>query len=129
MKNNSFFKLIIDMLSLITLFFLFFIKITGNDIHEILGLVLTLFIIAHLLLNRKWITSLIKNISSRNINSKHKVIFILNTILFALFCISLISGIIISKFVFNFGISNTILLSLHRISSFMLLIIAVLHLG
>ena len=82
MKNNSFFKLIIDMLSLITLFFLFFIKITGNDIHEILGLVLTLFIIAHLLLNRKWITSLIKNISSRNINSKHKVIFILNTILF-----------------------------------------------
>lgn len=129
MKNNSFFKLIIDILSLTTLFLLFFIKITGNDIHEILGIILILFIVAHLLLNRKWITSLSKNISSKNINSKHKILFILNLILFALFCVSLISGIIISKFIFNFGISNTILLSLHKISSFMLLIVAVLHLG
>ena len=66
-------KIILDVLMLILLIILNGYNITGNKIHEVLGILTFILFLLHLILNFKWINVVKKNISK--LNKKGKIFF------------------------------------------------------
>ena len=64
------FKIIIDILLLIDTFVLVNIEITGNLIHEILGITMAILLLIHIVTNWNWIKSVTKNL--KKVNKKNK---------------------------------------------------------
>jgi len=120
-------KVILDILLMLLLIPLMYFRFTGGLIHELLGIAFTIVVFIHLVFNYKWIKSVTKNY--KNVKPKIKLLYIINIIVFISYFIAIITGILISRYIFLFISSSFSLTStLHNISSYISLILTFVHL-
>ncbi len=65
------FKIILDIIMFLVTFALIEMDITGNLIHEILGITIAVLAIIHVILNWKWFKNVSKNL--KKVNKKYKI--------------------------------------------------------
>jgi hypothetical protein len=105
-------------------------RVTGQTIHEWLGLAFGVGIITHLLLHWKWIVNVVRRFFSK-LPGQVRINSILNSLLFIAMTLIIFSGIMISKVVLStFGLSGShdaIWRWLHTSATNVTLIIVGLH--
>lgn len=128
MKKKFVVKIAIDILMTVLLLFLMAVQVTGYSIHEWIGAAMFFLWVVHHILNRNWYVHLFKG--------KYSPIRIIQTavdiILFAAMLGMMISGMILSRVVFDFlPLPGSIAKahSLHVISAFWGFVLMALHLG
>ncbi len=121
-------KIAVDIAMTLALILLMGYMITGDLAHEIIGTVMIILWILHNVLNWKWYTALGKR--------RYPVKRILNTLINGLLLIAaagqIISGIMLSSYVFRFlGIETGMgfARALHMVSAYWLFVLSSLHLG
>ncbi|MFY0758048.1 DUF4405 domain-containing protein [Metabacillus dongyingensis] len=127
MNRNILIRLVIDLSMTILMLVAMAYHITGNTIHELVGVSLFLLFIAHNILNRKWYKTIFKG--------KYNVRRILSIVVNLLFLVSMavvmISSVPISRDIFPFiPINNDmILLQIHVMTSYWGFIFMAVHIG
>lgn len=125
MKKNL--RIIVDIMMFILFIILMGYHITGNMLHEILGVFTFLFFILHHILNLKWYKTIFKG--------KHNFYRIFQIIIDMLLFISMIgimvSGVMISSNVFSFLNIKTTMFgrNLHMLSTSWTFVLMAVHLG
>lgn len=120
-------KFILDIFLIILLIPLMYLRFTNGLIHEWLGIVFTVLVFIHLMFNFKWIKSITKNLS--NVKQNIKIMYMLNLIVFISYFITIITGILISRYIFLFiNVSAILTITLHYIFGYISLIITFVHL-
>ena len=123
-------KLFMDGIILILLIFVMSYSLTGNLIHEILGLVILAGFIIHMAVNNQYYMSMVTALRTGQVSSKSTIAFIINILLPVDAIILLISSFAISKDLFP-GIaeifSKSIWTPIHVISSVLLVILVFIH--
>ena len=119
-------KIIIDILMFILMLLEFSKGYLSPILHEILGIALCILIIIHLILNKSYI----KNIFKGKYNTKRWIMLIINLAFLITFSISLIFGLLSSQEILKFlNIKSMTITNLHKVFSYISLIIFGLHLG
>ena len=72
-------------------------EITGETLHEWLGLALFVGLFTHLLLHWKWVVNITKRIFSKKLNRKTRINYIVNAGLLMSFVMMGVSGLMISE--------------------------------
>lgn len=128
MKSKTICKIIIDFLMVVLLLLLMAFQLTGQFAHELIGASMFVLFITHNILNRNWYLSLLKG--------RYTPFRVLQTIINLLAFLSIIclmiSGIIMSRYVFVFlpvtgGASFA--RTLHMLASYWGFVLMSLHLG
>ncbi len=120
-------KFVLDMFLMILLLLLMYVGITGGLIHEWLGIIFTIVVFIHLIFNYSWIKSITKNF--KNVKDKIKIIYMINIIVFISYFITIITGILISKYIFLFiNVSTSLTIEFHYIFAYISLILTFIHL-
>ena len=128
MKLNTMTKIIFDIFMLILLIQVYSVSATGHIFHEIAGLIIYVFFIVHLAYNNKWILNIQKRLNNRTLTNKAKFIYVIDVMLFLAFVLTGISGIMISKYIFKFGMAF-VWRYIHILSSALSVILLGIHLG
>ena len=117
---------IVDMIMGILFIVLMGYHITGNKVHEILGIVTFLFFIIHNILNIKWYKTIFKG----KYNFRRILTLVVNALLLIAMLGMIISGIMISNTFSFLNISTTMFgRSLHMISTSWGFILMSIHVG
>ncbi|WP_350445774.1 DUF4405 domain-containing protein [Peribacillus simplex] len=120
-------RLVIDLSMTVLMLVVMAYQITGNAIHELVGVLLCLLFITHNILNRRWYKTIFKG--------KHNVRRILSIVVNLLFLVSMavvmISSVPISRDIIPFiPINNdTVLLQIHVMTSYWGFIFMAVHIG
>ena len=94
-------KLILDLAMGIVFALLFNHKILGGmTFHEIAGLAIGGAVVAHILLNAKWVKAMVRKIFSCGTPAKSRLEAVLNTLLLVCLIVVLVSGVMKSKVLF-----------------------------
>ena len=125
MKKNM--RIIIDIILFIMFILLMGYHITGNAIHEILGVITFILFIVHHIINLRWYKMIFKGMY----NFYRIVQMIFNTLLFLAMIGIMISSVMISSNVFSFLNFKTTMFfrSLHMISTSWGFVLMAIHLG
>ena len=91
----------LDIMLFITTVLLISTNITGHLLHEILGITICVLVILHLILNRKWIVNVTKNITKTKNNIK--ILYIVDILTFISYLGAILFGILISNQIFDFN--------------------------
>lgn len=122
------FKILLDVIMLFVYVFLMFgIELSGF-MHEILGIVICILFVMHLCVNRKTIVAISKGVLTKKVSRKVKILTTLDVLLFIIMPVSIVSGILISKDLFNFSFGMNVVL-IHQLSSYAGFIIMLMHIG
>ena len=121
---NNKIKMILDVIMTILFLSLMKVSFTGLTLHKIIGLGIFTLFVTHMILNHKWISSMIKNINAGKVKGKTIFMFILNVALFFLTAFTVISGICISL-----SSSTAVFSQLHHFVAYTSLILISIHLG
>lgn len=97
-------KIILDLIIIILLLSIYDKNIISIGFHEIVGLIVFFLVIMHIILNKKWIYKVSKNLLNYKINKKALIKYIISISLFICLISIVISGVMISKFLFSFNI-------------------------
>jgi hypothetical protein len=127
MNIKFIFKTIIDFLMALIFLLLMFPHATSIRIHEILGVIIIPLVSIHLILNRKWIKSAVKNIIHGKANDKSRYMFFLSLGLFLSLVITMVSGFLISQFLIPSEVVPAPMQILHRLAAMVCAILIVLH--
>ncbi|MEA4816901.1 MAG: DUF4405 domain-containing protein [Lachnospiraceae bacterium] len=100
--NKNLFKLLLDVLMLIVFVLMFDKESLGMSFHEIGGLILFGIFLLHILINHKWVCNVSRRFFSKGLPAKVRLRFIVDLLLLISFIFIGISGILISKVVFDF---------------------------
>lgn len=122
------FRIILDLVMVILLPILMGYSLVGELYHEIVGVSMGVLFTIHLILNRKWFTSLFKG----RYNARRVVTTIVNILLFLCVLTSMVSGIFLSKYVFRFpGINalSSLMRTLHMLAAYWGFILMSFHAG
>jgi len=92
------FQIVTDALMTITLFLLMAFQVTGTQVHEYIGIVMAVLIIAHNVLNHRWYKRLFKG----RYTSVRVWITGMNIALMASLVMQMVSGIILSRYALSF---------------------------
>jgi hypothetical protein len=121
-------KIILDIIMSVTLFFLIVIYITGNYLHEVLGIAFIIEFTIHKLLNSKNIVILLKQFFSNNCKKIIKTTVITDILLTIFMILSSISGIFISKYLFKIESEySNFWYIVHTITSYLSVVIVIFH--
>lgn len=128
MQPKMIFKIGIDIIMTIALLFLMAYQLIGEENHEWIGVFMFIFFILHHILNRKWSSNILKG--------KYTKRRILQTILVILIFVcmigSMVSGIILSRYVFDsvhiVGASATARVA-HMLCAYWGFVLMSIHLG
>lgn len=122
-------KIILDIIMFIIMFLLMKLLFTGILLHEILGIVVFILFVIHNLFNLKWIKTMTKNIFTGNkINSKIKLRYFIDILLFIDITIIVFTGIAISQILFvDLFKYNVIFSDIHHLSAAIGFMLIVLH--
>ena len=126
MTNKQKIKLAVDLVMTITLLLLMLFQITGQQVHEYLGIMMLCLFLEHNFLNRKWYRHLFKG--------KYKFYRLVQTILNICILITMLglgySGMVMAQYV-PFSISESISLArrLHLACSYWGFVLMSVHLG
>ena len=125
MKKNM--RIIIDIILFIMFILLMGYHITGNAIHEILGVITFILFIVHHIINLRWYKMIFKGMY----NFYRIVQMIFNTLLFLAMIGIMISSVMISSNVFSFLNFKTTMFfrRLHMISTSWGFVLMAIHLG
>lgn len=97
MNKKNITKIILDIVMAV-LFITFFNKnLISIKFHMISGVVFVIFILVHMILNRKWIYNISMRLFDKKINFRTKLSYIISLILFVLIILILFSGVYIIK--------------------------------
>lgn len=127
MKRNMVIRLVIDLSMTVLMLVAMAYQITGNAIHELVGVILFLLFITHNFLNRRWYKTIFKG--------KYNVRRILSIVVNLLFLVSMtvvmISSVPISRDIFAFIPLNNemFLLQIHVLTSYWGFIFMAVHIG
>lgn len=127
MKSNMLIRMVIDLSMTVLMLVAMAYQITGNTIHELVGVLLFSLFIVHNILNRRWYKTIFKG--------KHNLRRILSIAVNLLFLVSMavvmISSVPISRDLFAFiPINNNMsLLQIHIITSYWGFILMSVHIG
>jgi len=99
MKKNAF-KLGLDLIMALGLMSLFSVAAVGLAFHEVVGLALFGAFVLHLILNWRWIVMFTKKLFSKNVPFKIRLGYWLNVGLLISFVMIIVTGVLMSKFVF-----------------------------
>lgn len=126
MANKQKIKIVVDLFMTITLLLLMLFQITGQQVHEYLGIMMLVLFLGHNFLNRKWYRHLFKG--------KYKLYRCIQTILNISILMMLLglgySGMVMSQYI-PFSISGSISLArrLHLVCSYWGFVLMSVHLG
>ncbi|MDV3427063.1 MAG: DUF4405 domain-containing protein [Bacillota bacterium] len=128
MNSKTIYKIIIDIVMTLLLLFLMAFHITGDSLHEWLGVGMFILFIVHHILNKTWY----QNIFRGKYTAFRVLQAIVNTLIFVSMIGLMVSGIMLSRYVFTFlpiygGMSFA--RKLHLLSSYWGFILMALHLG
>lgn len=126
MINKQKLKIAIDLVMMLTLLLLMIFQITGQQVHEYLGIVMFILFLGHNFLNRKWYRHLFKG----KYKLYHRIQTVLNiSILMIMLCLGY-SGMVMTQYV-PFSINGSILLArrLHLACSYWGFVLMSMHLG
>lgn len=121
-------RMIIDIVMALLLPLLLGYSLVGELYHEIIGVLIGTLFAVHLMLNRKWFTSLFKG----RYNAGRIIVTIINLLLLVCVLTSMVSGIFLSKYVFNFlGINalSSLMRTLHLLAAYWGLVLMSFHAG
>ena len=119
-------KLIVDILLFILMLLEFSKVLTGQLIHEIIGIALFILVIIHLIFNRVYISSIFK----KKYNLKSLIMLLTNCLLIIFFILTSVFGILSSEEFLRFlNIHSVSIIKLHRIFGYICLLIVGIHLG
>ena len=122
------FKIIVDILLFAVTFLLVNIEITGNLIHEILGITMAILLLIHIVTNWNWIKSVTKNF--KKVNKKTKIMYVVNLLTMIVYFGAILFGMIISHELFKFETSsNYKFVITHIIFGRLAIIVMFLHIG
>lgn len=122
------FKIILDIIMFLVTFALIEMDITGNLIHEILGITIAVLAIIHVILNWKWFKNVSKNL--KKVNKKSKIMWLTDILICLSYLITIVFGILISNEIFTFKLgSNSIIVITHLITGRLSLIFMLIHVG
>lgn len=122
------FKIIVDILLFVVTFLLVNIEITGNLIHEILGITMAILLLIHIVTNWNWIKSVTKNL--KKVNKKTKVMYVVNLLTMIVYFGAILFGVIISHELFKFETSsNYKFVITHIIFGRLAIVVMLLHIG
>lgn len=126
MANKQKYKIVIDLFMTITLLLLMLFQITGQQVHEYLGIMMLVLFLGHNFLNRKWYSHLFKG--------KYKFYRCIQTILNISILMMMLglgySGMVMAQYV-PFSISGSISLArrIHLACSYWGFVLMSVHLG
>lgn len=120
-------KLVIDLSMTVLMLDAMAYYITGNTIHERVGVLLLLFFIAHNILNRRWY----KTIFRGNYNLQRILSIVVNLLFLVSMAVVMISAVPISRDIFSFiSINNNMaLIQIHVMASYWGFIFMAVHIG
>lgn len=119
-------KLIVDILLFIFMNLEFSRMFLNSNFHEIFGVILLILMIIHLYLNRNYLKKVFKG----KYNSKRRVMFAVNISFIVAFVFSILFGILSSEDILSFlNVRSLVIIKLHKIFSYISLILVGLHLG
>lgn len=121
-------RTVIDLLMVLILPLLMGYSLVGELYHEIIGVTIAVMFTAHIILNRKWFSSLFKG----KYNLRRIVTTVVNCLLIVCVLTSMVSGIFLSKHVFRFlGISvlSSLMRTLHMLAAYWGLLLMSFHAG
>ncbi|MCC5465127.1 DUF4405 domain-containing protein [Pelosinus baikalensis] len=127
MKTKTLCKMVIDLVMTILMLVLMACRLTGNTIHELLGVSLFILFIVHNILNWGWYKTLLKG----RYNTLRVLHTAVNILLLAAMLALMISGVMFSRTVFAFMDLNGGLFArkLHMLSTYWGFILISVHLG
>ena len=103
-------------------------SLVGELYHEIVGIAAAVLFTAHIVLNRKWFTSLFRG----RYDPRRIAALAVNCLLILCALTSMVSGVFLSKFVFGFlGISalSTLMRTLHMLATYWVFLLMGFHAG
>lgn len=121
-------KIIIDILLLVVTSLLVNIQLSGRLTHEILGITILFLILIHIALHWKWIKQITKHF--KEVNTKTKLMYIVDIFLMIIYFAAIILGISISSELLKLKTaSNFILIITHIILGRLSIIVMIVHIG
>jgi hypothetical protein len=132
LKNKNYVKLILDIMIALVFMLLFNTRVLGGlPFHEIAGLGIGVGFLAHILLNSQWIKTVTLRIFDRKLPGKTRLGYFLNILLLIVMIIIIVSGLMISKFIFpSFrAVDQRWFKVLHSSVSYFALLLVGIHLG
>jgi hypothetical protein len=120
-------KMLIDLLIFILMTLLMFYSITGNTLHEIMGILTFVLFIIHIVLNLGLIKKTLFRLKKGTIlSNKFKLNIILEFIMLICFIILFISSVFISQYIFSVN-SNGIFITIHYLFAYILFFLIIIH--
>jgi len=129
--NKNRIKMIFDIIICILFILLMDTITTGIFLHELLGILLFGLFILHKAINRKWIKNVTLGLFKKEINTKTRVMYVVDVLLLISVTVLTLSGIFISESLFTFIQVGNIdyLRVIHKFSAYFSLVIVAVHIG
>lgn len=127
-KTTNIIKRIVDMVLTVLLMFLMAFQVTGDVLHEWLGIGMTVTLVLHHILNRKWYKAVFKG----KYSPYRIVMTAVNTLMLAAIAMTALSGMSMSGHAvpFMYGLINvTTAITLHLAMSYWSFILVGVHIG
>ena len=127
-KTNMIIKRIVDAAMTVLLLCLMAYQVTGEMAHEWIGMGMTVFVVIHQILNRKWYSALFKG----KYNPYRSITTIFNTLLFVSFALTAFCGMAMSNYAvpFMYGVARVSFVRVTHLSmSHWSFVLMGLHLG
>ncbi|MEK3993108.1 DUF4405 domain-containing protein [Robertmurraya sp. FSL R5-0851] len=127
MYRNMLYRLVIDVSMTVLMLVAMAYHITGNTIHETVGVVLLVLFIVHNILNRRWYETILKG----KYNFRRILSILVNLLFLVSMAAVMISSVPISRDIFPNIITNNdmILLQIHVMTSYWGFIFMSIHIG
>ncbi|RCW41127.1 DUF4405 domain-containing protein [Paenibacillus prosopidis] len=127
MNRKMLFKLAVDLAMTILMLIEMAYYITGNTVHEFLGVIVFVLFIVHIFLNRRWFGTILKG----KHNMRRILQIVLNLLFLAAMAVMIICGILISSDLFSFIQVNDdmIFRQIHVQTAYWGFIIMAVHVG
>ena len=127
MNRNILIRLIIDLVMTVLMLVVMAYHVTGNTIHELVGVVLFILFIVHNILNRRWYKTIIKG----KYNARRILKIMVNLLFLVSMVVVMISSVPISRDIFPyFPINNDMIVrQIHVLTAYWGFIFMAVHIG
>lgn len=128
-------RIIYDIVLTVVLVFEMLYQVTGNTAHEIVGAAFFACIVAHLVMNRRWMGNVAGSLKAGTLAKRNRLILAIVALLAVDMVLLIISSIVVSQTLWNAGVNlsalnpGNIWYPIHVASSYALCILVLFHLS
>lgn len=127
MKNRNIVKLILDVCMFVILMLLYSKQTVSLTFHEVAGLLMLGIALIHVIINRKWLAGVTKQLFSKSLPVKTRIGYTVDVLLCICLAVMIVSSVLISKKIFGFN--NHTLIPVHFFTAALMLALAGIHVG